>query len=103
MKNRSLFLTLASLISLTIASTVTGQSEAGSGQFAGAVISKSKAALATPEEKLIRDVYAKVARLNRAAPTNPFDRSLSRENASLEFELSNFRTGPIREILSTLA
>ena len=103
MKNRSLFLTLVSLISLTIASTVTGQSEAGSGQFAGAVISKSKGALVTPEEKLIRDVYAKVARLNRAAPTNPFDRSLSRETASLQFELSNFRTGPIREILSTLA
>ena len=103
MKNRSLFLTLASLISLTIASTVIGQSEAGSGQFAGAVISKSKAALVTPEEKLIRDVYAKMAKLNRAAPTNPFRRSLSSGNSSLQFELSDFRIGPIREILSTLA
>jgi hypothetical protein len=80
-----------------------GQSDAGPGPLVGTVISKSKAALVTPEQKLIRDVYAKVAKLNRAAPTNPFRRSLSSENTSLQFELRDFRIGPIREILSTLA
>jgi hypothetical protein len=56
----------------------------------------------TPQEKLVRDTYAKLEQYNAAAHNyrNEFDRAPLREEAKIRFELSDFRSGGIDEILN---
>lgn len=59
----------------------------------------------SPEEKLIRDTYDKASRLSRAAllmDSRQVDTDED-ETQVLKFELRNFKTGPIREILNIRA
>lgn len=55
----------------------------------------------TREERLVRDVYEKLSKMNRAV-LNDLKRQPS-DDQLLRFELSDFRIGPIAEILSTRA
>src|SRR3982750_2323484 len=58
----------------------------------------------SPEEKLIRDTYEKATALSHAAGLLKDEQSSSEEEVDdLKFELSNFHTGPIREILKSRA
>jgi len=56
----------------------------------------------SPEERLIRDTYEKASRLSRAALLidNKQRSAAEDESQVLKFELRNFKTGPIREILN---
>ncbi|HET7112748.1 MAG TPA: hypothetical protein VFI57_03855, partial [Pyrinomonadaceae bacterium] len=57
---------------------------------------------ATQQEKLIRDTYAKLEAYNAAAQVlqNEFTRKPVRAETSLHFELGDFRSGNIKEILN---
>src|SRR5688500_985947 len=59
-------------------------------------------ATAVQPEKLIRETYAKLEAYNAAAQVleNEFTRKAWRPDASLRFELGDFRSGSIEEILS---
>lgn len=59
-------------------------------------------ATAVQPEKLIRETYAKLEAYNAAAQVleNEFTRKALRPDASLRFELGDFRSGSIEEILS---
>ena len=59
-------------------------------------------AIATQPEKLIRETYAKLEAYNAAAQVleNDFTRRALRPDASLRFELSDFRSGNVKEILN---
>lgn len=59
-------------------------------------------ASATQQEKLIRETYAKLETYNAAAQVleNEFTRKPFRTDASLQFELGDFRSGNIKEILN---
>ncbi|HEY2973831.1 MAG TPA: hypothetical protein VGJ48_15050, partial [Pyrinomonadaceae bacterium] len=57
----------------------------------------------TPEEKVVRAVYEKLTKLNRAALLSKRRASLrASEEDVLNFELSNFHVGPIQEIFGKL-
>src|SRR5687767_6347423 len=55
---------------------------------------------ATPEEQIVRDVYEKVTRLNRASLRKSAEDGQGNDETVLRFELFNFRLGPIEEILA---
>jgi len=98
MSYKLFYLTIAALLCLSSALTVHAQSTEREAQTK-TTISKSKGAVVTPEEKLIRDVYEKVSKLNRVAPV-PGNRERTEESV-IRFELSDFRIGPLTDITST--
>src|SRR5688572_10134337 len=69
-------------------------------QAQGSSASKPVRRSATPEEQAVRDVYEKVTRLNRASLKKITEGDNADDERVVRFELSNFRLGPIDEILS---
>src|SRR5258705_13533321 len=64
------------------------------------VTTKKTVEPATPEEILVRAAYEKVTRLNRASFNNPYQLTEPpTEESILRFELTNFRVGPIQDIM----
>ncbi|HEV7396384.1 MAG TPA: hypothetical protein VGN86_07715 [Pyrinomonadaceae bacterium] len=55
----------------------------------------------SPEEKLVRATYEKLTLLSKAALLTRPDLGQAANNEFLVFDLSNFRVGPIREILNS--
>ena len=57
----------------------------------------------SPEEKIVRAAYEKLTTLNKAALllADPTGQDADGEPQFLQFELGNFRVGPIQEILSS--
>jgi hypothetical protein len=78
----------------TIAQQVrTSQSDRGS-------VSQPKAKAATPQERVVREIYSKLTALNRASNNLPITDDSLDGTKVIKFELSNFHIGPIGEILS---
>lgn len=62
-----------------------------------------KSRVASPQEKIIRAAYEKFTKLSKAALLVDDARNTSpKEDLFLRFELRNFRTGPVQEILTAL-
>ncbi len=107
MKSQIRCLFIACLLCLSLAGTGKGQAAA-----AKTLPSKASAAVAThkggivmsPEEKVVRGVYEKLTMLSKAAPSSDGGRPDvdSSDDKFLKFELSNFRIGPIGEIMGAL-
>jgi hypothetical protein len=102
MNKKWLSLSLASLICFPLAQHAAAQSDSSSARLSSASISKTKTSEPSAEEKVVRDVYEKLAKMNRAARLS-FGRRDTNLDAGLRFELSDFKVGPIREIESTKA
>jgi hypothetical protein len=104
MNKKWLSLSIASLVCFTLAQIAAAQSDNSAVRLSSISISRTKTLEPGAEEKLIRDVYEKLAKMNRAARLS-FGRGepFAREHAGLEFELSDFRVGPIRDIELTKA
>ncbi|HWS98801.1 MAG TPA: hypothetical protein VN256_00920 [Pyrinomonadaceae bacterium] len=105
MKTRTRQFTILCLVGLALACPAGRQALAqqAAGQRAGAAMS--------PHEKLIRATYEKLTRLNKAIlkmDGNRWDlyggdpKEYPAEELVLKFQLSNFRVGPIDEILNAL-
>ncbi len=64
---------------------------------------QQKKVILGPEEKIVRAAYEKLTRLNKAALllADPVVQDSDAEPQFLQFELGNFRLGPIQEILSS--
>ena len=103
MKTYSRF-AIASLMWLVLANLANGQEAPQTSSPANVrddVLNKRPTAM-TPEERIIRSAYEKLTALNRASLIDPMKLTAPLDEGSvLRFELSNFRVGPIQEILST--
>ena len=106
MKSQFRCLVIACLLSLSFVSLVRGQeatSKTSSSRATASPIDK-RAPVMSPEEKVVRAAYEKLTMLSKAAllikggavNESPDD------DLFLRFALSNFRVGPIQEILSAL-
>jgi hypothetical protein len=74
------------------------------GSLATTSISETMQSETTAEEKLVRTVYEKLTKLNRAAQIGRKQKTKTiSDDSVLRFELSNVRIGPIQEIASTRA
>jgi len=93
---------VASLICMTVVQNAIAQSDA---RLSSTSISRAKPAEQTPQEKLIREVYEKLARMNRAARSGVTRKTdtVVRADEGLSFELSDFKVGPIKDIQSIRA
>ena len=102
MKARKSWILFAGLLSLTV--SIPAQGQKGSPKVASKndVSEQREFSFEAAAEKLVRAAYAKVTRYNKAFllvndrhnPSRPI------EEAYLRFELSNFKAGPIQEILN---
>ena len=63
-------------------------------------ISQPKVRSSTPQEQAVRAVYSKLTALNRASQNRSIDDDQLDGQQVLKFELTNFHTAPIGEILS---
>jgi hypothetical protein len=65
---------------------------------------ESRTELGSREERVIREAYEKLTLLNKAAALidGSASREVTNEESYLRFELTNFRVGPIQEILNAL-
>ncbi len=103
MKKPSRYLGFACLVSLSWASLATGQ-EILKGTPSPKINSPTVNASSpepTAEERIVRAAYEKLTALNKASLRNNNAANESpTDDLFLRFELSNFRVGPIKEILS---
>jgi hypothetical protein len=102
MKARKFWFLFASLLSLTFSIAAQGQKGNPKVVDKTEVIKQREFSFAAAAEKLVRAAYAKVTRYNKAflLVDNRHDPSRPIEEAYLRFELSNFKAGPIQEILN---
>jgi hypothetical protein len=103
--NRNWFsLIVASLILCTLEQIAAAQSFTDVALLQTNFVAKAARSEQTPEEKLIRQVYDKLAKMNRAALFNFRRKGAStKKDQGLHFELGDFKVGPIKEIESTRA
>ena len=106
MNKRFCFFTVTSLVCL--ANALNSIAQTGSvpidGGLTTTTISETVQSETTAEEKLVRAVYEKLTKLNRAAQIGRKQQTKTiNEDSVLRFELSNVRVGPIQEIASTRA
>ncbi len=100
MKNRLRHSTIALTVSLMIFNLSFAQ-DASKGPLSGAAKDGTQSVL-SPEEQIVRDTYQKLTNLNRASFNDRFKPNVKvDEDSYLHFELTNFRVGPIKEILGT--
>lgn len=100
MKTRNLLLVVACLLCLGFATSIRGQ-EAITSRAGGAA--GTKAAVVGSEEMLVRSTYEKLIAYHKGTLLQESREAkipLSK-NLDMKFELRNFRTGPIQEILET--
>lgn len=102
MKSSHLLLLLVSLLGLTISASAQKHKVGPKTSVETAVIEARDLSFEGAAEKLVRAAYAKLTRYNRAylLVDNPRSVNVPMEEAYLRFELSNFRVGPIQEILN---
>ena len=102
MRAQSFGFLLAVFLGLTISIPARGQKGRPSVKSRSAAAGQTELSFEAAAEKLVRAAYAKVTRYNKAflLVDNRQDPSRPIEEAYLRFELSNFRVGPIQEILS---
>jgi hypothetical protein len=99
---RFIFVCLLCLITFNLAKGQEVTPKASSSKPSNAPV-REKPKVASPQEIVIRAAYEKLTMFNKAALLieNPPNKSLN-EDLFLRFELHNFRTGPIPEILPAL-
>ena len=106
MNKKACLFTLTLLVSIISGATLLAQTAATGTESAviKASISKQKPVEPTQEELVVRAAYEKLTTLNRAAQASRLNQGAPvDENSVLNFELSNFRVGPIKEIALTRA
>src|SRR5437867_2327953 len=106
MNKKSCFFTFASLVYLINALNSPAQTNSIQMQsrLPNISISKARQFETTAEEKLVRAIYEKLTKLNRAAQIAVAQTTeRTNEDGVLRFELSDFRVSPIREIALTRA
>ncbi len=102
MKARKSWILFAGLLSLTVSIPAPGQKGSPKAESKTEISEQREFSFEAAAEKLVRAAYAKVTRYNKAFllvndrhnPSRPI------EEAYLRFELSNFKAGPIQEILN---
>jgi hypothetical protein len=101
MKSQICYLVNAGLLAAALVTAVSGQTTAGkSSAKAGAI---KQAPVISREEKIVRAAYEKLTMLSSAPLRAKGDSvKISGEDDVLRFELSNFRVGPIQEIVGAL-
>ncbi len=104
MKSRKLRSLIVSLFLISFASFARGQEKLPPASATGspAVRVSKKGLVTTPAEKIVIDAYAKLTELNKAALLLNIDVAPAqppRPEQYLRFEVTNFRVGPLEEIL----
>lgn len=102
MKARKSWFLFAGLLSLTVSIAVHAQKGSPHAVTKTDVSGSRDFSFEAAAEKLIRKAYAKLTRYNKAflLVDNRHDSNRPIEEAYLRFELSNFKAGPIQEILN---
>lgn len=110
MKNQllsvSFTIAVASLNCLSAFQPTNAQSvyRTSSGPVINNSLSKPKPVSITAEERLIRETYEKLVRLNQGAPIElKAAVGIKQEDTVLQFALSDFKVGPIQDIIATRA
>jgi hypothetical protein len=104
MKSQLSLLSIACVLTVSLVSAANGQDASSKPPPKDGAATNPKSASVTAQEKVIRAAYEKLTRLSRAAlfindesRTEPVDTALF-----LNFELGNFKVGPIEEIKNAL-
>lgn len=102
MKSSHLSLLLVWLLGLTISAGAQPQKDRRKPEMRSAVTEVRDLSFEAAAEKLVRAAYAKLTRYNQAflLVDDPRSVNVPMEEAYLRFELSNFKAGPIQDILS---
>lgn len=102
MKARNFWFLLVGLLSLTVSIPAQGQKGRTKAVSQTEVSDQRELSFEAAAEKLVKAAYAKLTRYNKAflLVDNRHDLSRPIEEAYLRFELSNFKAGPIQEILN---